>query len=567
MFAGAVAFLLPVVFSPSVQATFWTPAAALCLVVAGVGLPRLVALVRARSAGAWPAAAAALAFLLAGFVSALLAADVRLAFLGHYYWGTGWLFTAALVGGWALGRSLDGRGRRIVESAILAAALVNAVVAVLEAVVDLEAFHLGRYGGRSPGLLGNPVHLGAFAAAAMTLVAARLAERPRRWTVAAAVVILAAGVQTSGSRFGLVVLLGVVVWVFVAYRWRVGAVFAALAIAGLAVGTGAASGIDGGSALASGRIAATAGNGVTPRVETWKDGAEALRDRPLLGHGPGQFRAATSPLRGVEVARHEAPDRLFVDAHNLVVEYGVTTGVVGLAALLAMLAFGLRGAAGPLLAFAIAELANHLVEPQAVRTTPVAFLALGAAAAGAVGAPVISRGLRRAVAVATTVLVAVAVAAGAWLLVGDFHLEQARLDFGRYHARVAHEMLPWPEAAEVRSRVFLFEGRVTRDERLTERGIAYLRDAIDRDPRNPTLLNQLGYRLLGEGQLGESRRAFLRALRWNPVSTIARNGLARSALARGEPAEAAEWARSSLAIVPSAGARSILRNANEGADP
>ena len=69
LFAGAVAFLLGVVFSPSVFASFWSPAAALVLVVAAVGLPRLLVLLRGPERGA---ASAALVFLGIAVVSAAL---------------------------------------------------------------------------------------------------------------------------------------------------------------------------------------------------------------------------------------------------------------------------------------------------------------------------------------------------------------------------------------------------------------------------------------------------------------------------------------------------------------
>jgi asparagine N-glycosylation enzyme membrane subunit Stt3 len=127
LFAAAVAFLLPVVFSPSVAATFWTPAAAICLVVAAVGLPRLTAIGRVDRA----AVAAASVFLTTSLVSALVSHNPLIGMLGLYYWGTGWLFIAALVGAWAIGRSLDERARDLVATAIIAAALVNSVVALL----------------------------------------------------------------------------------------------------------------------------------------------------------------------------------------------------------------------------------------------------------------------------------------------------------------------------------------------------------------------------------------------------------------------------------------------------
>lgn len=518
-------------------AGFWSPAAALCLVVAAVGLPRLVVLVRARTTEA----VAASAFLAIGLVATLLAPNKVLGFLGLYFWGTGWLFTATLAGAWAVGRSLGRAHVVVVERALLAAALLNAVVALLESAVDLTSLHLGQYGGRSPGLLGNPIHLGAFAAAALTLVAPRFAASPLRWSLPAA--LLGGAIQASGSRFGVVVVVGVLVWVAVTHGRRTVALLTILVVVG---GAGAAALSRGGTAeSATVRVADAAGNGVRPRTETWRLALEAVADRPLVGYGPGQFRRATSPRRTVALARAEGADRLFVDAHNLVVEYAVTTGLLGLAALVAWLLLASRSASGPLLAFALADLANHLVEPQAVRTTPVVFLALGAAAAASAGVPLPSVG--RAV---TALLAAAALVAGGWLLVGDFHLEQAYLDFDLPHARRATQLLPYSEAASVRAHAYLFLAHGPRSDEMTRNGIHWLAEATRRDPGDPHAWNELGYRLSTLGRNREAATALRHALRLNPTSTLALNGLGLVATAEHDPGAAAVFFERSLAIDP-----------------
>jgi O-antigen ligase len=547
-----VAFLLPVVFSPSVAATFWTPAAALCLVVAAVGVPRLVALARVDR---WAVVAASV-FLVSSLASALVSHNPRIGILGLYYWGTGWLFIATLVGAWAIGRSLAGDARNLVASAVIAAALVNSVVALLETAVGLDAFHLGQVDGRSPGLLGNPIHLGTFSAATVALVAPRFERAPWRW--AAGVAALGAAVQASGSRFGIIAGVGVVIALGFRYPKRtVAAVAGLLIVGGLFAGVLASVG-DGG-AIASDRVAAgSAGGGFRPRLETWRTGLEAVADRPVLGWGPGEFRTATSPRRTLALARTEGPDKLFVDAHNIVVEYAVTTGLVGIAALLTWLVLATRDAGGPLLVFALAELANHLVQPQAVRTTPVAFLALGLAAPRV---PQLARRLGASVQGITGIAVASALAAGGWLLVGDFHLEQARLDFADTHAKSAAAMLPYPESARVRGRVFLFNGRIQRSDQLTREGVAWFGRAVRRDDRDPPGWIAYAYELIGIERSHDAEKAFQRALALNPMSTAAREGLAVLALQRGDHAGARRWARSALAIEPDVTARSLLRRA------
>jgi O-antigen ligase len=533
-----VAFLLPVVFSPSVQATYWSPAAALCLVVVGVGVPLAV---RGAIAGDLASRVAVL-LAVVGLASALASRSHTLAFFGLYNWGTGWLFMVALVGAWAVGRSLDPRGHRLVENALLAAVAVNAAIAIAETVIDLSAFQLGRYGDRAPGTMGNPIHLGAFLAAGLALAAPRFATAPRRWVWF--VVLAGAGAQTSGSRFSLIVTVAVAAWVVWRFRLRIGAMFVVSLLAGAALGAAASS--VGGGATVTERVATSAGNGITPRVDTWTAGLRAGVRRPVLGYGPGQFRTATSPHRTVAIARAEGTERLFVDAHNIVVEYIATVGFAGAALLTVWLALSVAGGSGPLLVFALAVLANHLIEPQSVRTTPVALLALGAAMP-----PFDVPSLHRATRASIGALAVAGLAAGAWLLVGDFHLDQARLDFDRGHARTALRMLPrWSEPATIRARISLFDGRVHRDLHETDVGVAWLRRAAARDPSDPALWNALGEWQLTRDRPDEAAPAFRTAVRWNPVSSRALNRLADIENGRGHIETALALLRRSLAADP-----------------
>lgn len=538
LFAAAVAFLLPVVFSPSVHATFWTPAAALCLVVAGVGLPLALRLARLERA-----ALAAVAFAATACLSALVSGAGQLAWTGLHNWGTGALFVLALVGAWAVGRHAAGDGASVVEQALLMAVLVNAVVAILETGLDLSPFKLGLYGGRAPGLFGNPIHLGTFAGGGLALLAPRFGRSAPAWS--AAVVAVAASVQVSGSRFALVVAVGVVAWAVWTLRARRAAAvaFVALVLAGF-VAAQLLGSLQGGVSVTE-RVAAAAGNGITPRVETWKGGFEAWTEKPLLGWGPGRFAAAASPHRTVALVRAEAPDKLFVDAHNIVVEYLTTTGAVGVAALAAWMVLASRRARGPLFVFALALLANHLVEPQSVRTTPVAFLALGAAA------PAARRAGTRAATIAIAAGAAAATAAAAVLLVGDFHLEQGRLDFDLAHARAADRLLPsWPESATLLGRIHLFRWKTEDDPAELDRALAWFREATARAPWLAPTWNSLAENLSAAGRYHAALDAFERALADDPVSLRALNGIAITALHVGDRARAAVAFRRSITIDP-----------------
>jgi O-antigen ligase len=539
LFAAAVAFLLPVVFSPSVQATFWSPAAALCVLVAGVGVVPLLRLApRDRAALALVVLAAV------ALVSALLASNRTIAFFGLYGWGTGFVFVLALAGAWAIGRVIPALGTALVERALVAAALVNAVFAVLEMSVDLTPFELGKVSGRAAGLFGNPVHLGGFAGAAVVLMSARVRRSPGRWWVAP--VLLATAVQVSGSRAGLAILgAGTVIAVVRLRATRIGALFAALVVIGLLMGSALAA-LGGGTSVTSRVHEAAGGGGFRARAETWSAGIRSIPDHALVGIGPGMFRDAAAPRRNVAIAHAEGPDKLFVDAHNVLVDYAVTTGVLGLAALLAWLWFAVGESRGPLLSFALLLLANHLVEPQAVRTTPLVFLALGAAAPPD-ALRVLPRAPIAAVARSCTALVAAVLAA--LLLVGDFHLEQGRLDFVHGHARSALRLLPrWAEPALLEGRIYLFDSRVRRRPEDAAAALRWLRIAADRDPGNPMTWAVLGENLLAHGHRFEGVAALRQSLRANPTSVRALNDLGIEASIAGDDAEAARWFRRSLAM-------------------
>ena len=161
----------------------------------------------------------------------------------------------------------------------------------------------------------------------------------------------------------------------------------------------------------------TGGGGIGQRWATWKAGAHVVAHRPLVGAGPGRFGAATLPYRTLAAVRQGQADAYYVDAHNIVVEYATTTGLLGLAALLAWLGLALRRASGPLLAFGAVLLVLHMAEPMSVGVTPLAFLALGAAG------PMIAAEPRHVAArVATAALVPLALVAGVVLLAAGARL-------------------------------------------------------------------------------------------------------------------------------------------------
>jgi hypothetical protein len=524
--AVSTAFLLPVLYVPSVSAAAWTGRVALLLVVAGLGLPRVVPLLRS---DARRATLAAIAFLTVAAMATAVSGQPILSMLGLYNWGTGLLFVAVLVGAWALGASVDEPGVDVFEKALVAAVLINAIVAIVQGLFSLDAAPFTRYEGRAAGLLGNPVYLATLMLGGLALLLPRVRARPGPW--ATATVAVAAALQLSGSRFalGLAVVVGVVALV----RWRAQAVVAVVAL-GLGLLLGVGLGALGGTTTGSGRVQAGGESaGTTARLQAWRGAGHAVADRPLLGSGPGRFRAATSKYRDLALVHAEGADHLFVDAHNIFVEYTTTTGILGAVALAVWLIMACRRAGGPLLAFALLVLAMHLVEPQSVGTTPLAFLALGVAGR-AVVAP-----LGRMATAVSALLVLVALASAGRLLYGDFQLRQAELDFNATAAKEAVDVLPpWPEPAGLAGRVALFGGISTHAPQARIDTLGWDRLATRRDNTDPVAWSALAEAQLYFGDAQAAESAFKQALRWDPWSVRALNGLANAALSRGDRATA-----------------------------
>ena len=539
---GALTLLLLVGYSTNLAAGFWSPRAAGVLVLAAAGLPVLVRLALTPSSLRRPATAAA-AFVAWAVLSTALSPRPLLALLGRYNQGTGLLFVAGLAGAWALGSTASERARLTIERAVLVGALVNGAVAVLQTAVDLNALHWDLVDNRAPGLLGNPVHLGAISAGAIALIVPRLAGRPRQW--APALALVAAAVQLSGARAALVVAVVVTVGSCIALRLptMTTTIACGALVAGVLAGTIVAAAA--GTASASARTSTGADGGMSARVDTWVAARHSTARHPLLGVGPGRFQAATSRDRTLAIARAEGPEKVFTDGHNLVVEYAVTIGLPGAAALVAWLVLAALLGRGPRLLFALAVLAVGLVEPQSVVTTPVALLLLGAAGPALLSA---RRGTgERSV---TGAFVAVALAAGGLLLIGDFHLDQARLDSSVGHARAAERLLPpWPEPASRLSFVYVYRGELTRAERDRAEALRWRTEAVRRDTDNPGLWNDLGDAKAKAGDDTGAQTAYRRALARDPWSIRALNGLGRLAAASGDSAGARSYFRRSLLVL------------------
>lgn len=534
--AGA-SFVLPLAYSPTLQSGFWSPKAAVLLVIAGGGLGSLVTLLVSRDRGAW----VGMAFVTVAAVSSATADRPLQSLLGLYGWGTGVVFWLACLSVWAIGRRVTNSGVSLLTHALVGTAAMSSLVGILQVVVDLSFIDLEPYAGRGYGLLGNPIHLGGLCAAAIGLLAWAWPGRSS-WRLVPVVALVAAGLQASGTRIALLAAVAVVLWAVARSGFQRSTPTLFL---GLALGLGLATVLPDvpGTANAFERASEGSTSGsLTPRLETWLSARHAIAQDPALGAGPGRFRAATSPHRTLAMEQAEGPDRIFVDAHNVVVELAVTTGLLGLVAFLAWLASMRPGTHRPLAGFAVALGLTALVQPLTVGLAPLAFLALGASATRS-REPAPRRAL---IAVSTMVGVTAAVPLAVILLLGDYAAREASLDFELDDAARAERLLPsWPQQATIVAKVQLYRSILAApdDPVLLQEAVNWRREAVARDPSAPSLHNELGELLLAVPDLDGAEAAFGEALERDPQSFRAALGLGYTAQERGDARAAARWGR------------------------
>lgn len=371
---GVASVLLLVAYGPGLDQSSTILLSAAVLPLGAVGL--VLAAVLARRGDR--AAQVALAYLAWAGLSTLLAPHPRLAFHLGYGGDRGWVFLAAFLGCWAVGRWRGRCAEPLVVAGLLLGLGLNALLAVRQAVSDGPGL-LGLVDGRAAGFPGSPVYLGALMGGGLALTAALLARSPGRWWAwTPAVLACSVAANLSASRVAMIGSLVVGVAVVARAGWaRLGAYLAAVAI-GVVLAAALLPDTAGAARVTSG----DGGGGVTARTLMWQAGLEATAERPLVGWGPGRFREATSGAVDLEFVRAEGIDRFYFDAHNLVVEQLVAVGLPGALLLGAFGVLAARRARGPLAWFAAGVAITWLLQPTALTTVPPALLALGIAGGG-----------------------------------------------------------------------------------------------------------------------------------------------------------------------------------------
>jgi len=595
--AGSV-LILSVVYLPNLSYSDIAPQSAVLLIIGAAGFPLLVAramaLVPGRGMEETWAARCALGFVAVGALSSAVSQGPWLSVVGPFQQPTGLLFMAALGGCWALGTGLGAPERRLVESAIIAGALVNAVIAILQVLVGLGALDLANFGSQPTGTLGNPVFLGALLAGSVALLGPRFLAGPKRHTVATVLVGLALGM--CGERLPSLMALVVVAWTI----WEGSrhpepagpkmSVKRALVFGGILVGSVVTGSVVTALRNTGGVISQTAASTTSEtfgqRLSVWRVALRAIWAHPVLGSGPGQFLGTTSRYYSESFTR-TVSGTYFLTAHNFIVEYATTIGLLGAGLLVAWIALAVLHRRGPLVAFALVLLATELAEPLNPVITPLAFLALGASglsrpttrdteAANLLSVPSkdpharggrSGRNVRRAMVV--TAFVA-AVPATLYLAGGASYVSATEASNSSDPASAlgpastAESLLaPWPNPATELSSINLalyVQGQTGR----FPAAVHWARVAVSRDPTDPGLWTLLADLQLAGGRPNDAAESASQALRfgaWDPETNAALGIIAAS---RNQRAEAERYLERALAVSPQHYVASVLHDVRRG---
>jgi hypothetical protein len=395
-------------------------------------------------------------------------------------------------------------GRRLATRAILAAFALHAVVGVLQLVFGAEDPDIGLVGGRARGLTLNPVFFGALMTGGAVCAIACLTRKSARtgWFVAL-LVLFCTAVNMSGSRAGLGALAVVALWQCATMPRRRGLAVLAVTVASI-VGSQLALQASGSERSASTRTAVLEGS--DGRSDVWGFGLDATLDAPLFGEGPGRFRAAIQDQYTPGVVRANGGMEAWADAHNIVIQMGATTGVVGLVLFGAFLVLALRRARGPHRAIFVAILLTWMLQPWSLSTAPIAFFALGVAMQDRPEGSPPGRAARRVAAVA----VSLGIAASAYYAWADVRLASAfesatSHDIERAAARLPDDAVVAELLAQVAVLEWMTEG--TGDERLA----ALIERPTEIEPDRSRWWVKLAARRLLLGDVDGARAAFVRA--------------------------------------------------------
>lgn len=467
-------------------------------------------------------------------VATAFSAQPRLSFDAGYGADRGWVFLAAYLGCWAVGRRRGAQSVRLVTGAILVGLALNVVLALLQAVTDGSGL-LQLPDGRAMGFTMSSVYLGGLMSGALAFTCALSGRSPQRWWAwLPAVAIASTAANMAGSRVGV---LGGAALGLLAVR-RTGLVRVVAVAAAIGLGLLLASPILSNSGTSRLTSSESTGSGIGSRSHMWRAGLTAASERPVVGWGPNRFCPATNWAADADFIRTEGAEKLFFDAHNIFIEHLVTTGIPGLVLLTGFGVVAARRARGPLAWYAAGVAITWLLEPAAIATVPTALLALGLACVDrgptvAPDPPPAPTSRRIAFVAVTVVLALVGFGFGARSVWVDHLIFEGptELDTSRDFVR-AVDLMPRDAALhDIQTQGLAAAYFEHPSPELKAAVVRSAREAVHLDPTYSRLWVSLGRveTAYGPGPLSErldrARAAYEEALRHSPWSTAALSGL------------------------------------------
>ena len=373
-FAGCLVVLALVMgYLPTTGLSWDTPRVAALVGVLPVGAYFVVRLMLARDRAAVLATVALLWMALGSLLSESPGVSLKGA-VGRW---SNVLVYAAVVGLWAVGRAMTNKGRHTLAWAVAGAGAISAIFAIVQIVTRPTVFDMALEQNRPVGLAGNPIMFGAQMAAIAAFMAFVHCKRTSFWPLAG-FAFFATAAALSGSRVALGAVLVIVVWALHARDVRRAAFLVPAVLVAALIGTAihrlANTGQSAGERIGT--------SGVRDRLDLWSFALRAWREHPVLGWGLGRFRPATQGYYSDSWAGR-FDDELtgaWMDAHNVVVEHLVTTGIIGVVLIATFVCVAVRGASGYGLWMASAIAIGWMLEPAALPTLGLAAWLLGAAA-------------------------------------------------------------------------------------------------------------------------------------------------------------------------------------------
>jgi O-antigen ligase len=417
-----------------------------------------------------------------------------------------------VFGYWALARSLSDRGRSLVGPVLVGALGVSALVGVLQIVLDIRNGTLAHVGGRAAGLEGNAVYFsttlcGAFAWCAC-LAAKSEQSRQQRLNLAA-VTFFALAIGLSGSRVSIVVMVAVSVTVCLWARKHRSLLVPLFALVGLvlswALQRSAAIGADSAERFSSG--------GSEGRPGLWRASVSAIRERPLLGWGPGRVRPAVQhhfTPEWVRLYQHDDYALSWNDVHNVVLQMLITVGIVGVILLTVFVIHSMRRANFGMALAVVAISINWLLQPASLSSMSVAAIFLGASVKSALVPGDPGRSWSRIVTVSS---VSVGLIAAFALITADLRLRQAAHTGTRADVRAAAAWFGDDPFVADNFVLPTYRSDVPADQKART---ATARRMVAAEPDIPTWWNELAMTQFESGDLEGMRASVEKALELQP---------------------------------------------------